>query len=150
MTTFPITRANSIEQKYSVYSSALQRKKVQSSIEKFHWSKKLRKTENFIFQSKYKSTACKRQLISICFFVSKGHFDNGTLRKVTYNLSVKNSQHFGADNLPCEIRKILPYPHFFTCNRLTVTMFKIFMLSTVKYLIFIYMLTYSVKGHLSI
>ena len=32
-----------------VYSSALQCKKVQSSIEKFHWSKKLRKTENFSF-----------------------------------------------------------------------------------------------------
>ena len=32
-----------------VYSSALQFKKVQSFIEKFHWSKKLRKTENFSF-----------------------------------------------------------------------------------------------------
>ena len=32
-----------------VYSSAQQCKKVQSSIEKFHWSKKLRKTENFTF-----------------------------------------------------------------------------------------------------
>ena len=32
-----------------VYSSALQCKKVQSSIEKFHWSKKLRKTENLSF-----------------------------------------------------------------------------------------------------
>ena len=32
-----------------VYSSAQQCKKVQSSIEKFHWSKKLRKTENFSF-----------------------------------------------------------------------------------------------------
>ena len=29
--------------------SAMQCKKVQSSIEKFHWSKKLRKTENFSF-----------------------------------------------------------------------------------------------------
>ena len=32
-----------------VYSSALQCKKIQSSIEKFHWSKKLRKTGNFSF-----------------------------------------------------------------------------------------------------
>ena len=35
--------------KILLYSSALQCKKVQSSIEKFHWSKKLRKTENFSF-----------------------------------------------------------------------------------------------------
>ena len=31
--------------KILVYSSALQRKKVQSSIEKFHWSKKLQKNK---------------------------------------------------------------------------------------------------------
>ena len=30
-----------------VYSTALQCKKVQSSTEKFHWSKKLQKTEHF-------------------------------------------------------------------------------------------------------
>ena len=35
--------------KILVYSSALQCAKVQSSIEKFHWSKKLRKTEKFSF-----------------------------------------------------------------------------------------------------
>ena len=35
--------------KILVYSSALQSKKVQSSINKFHWSKKLRKTDNFSF-----------------------------------------------------------------------------------------------------
>ena len=35
--------------KISVYSSALQCKKVQSSIEKLHRSKKLRKTENFSY-----------------------------------------------------------------------------------------------------
>ena len=35
--------------KILVYSSALQCNKVQSSIEKFHWSKQLRKTENFTF-----------------------------------------------------------------------------------------------------
>ena len=35
--------------KILLYSSALQCKKVQSYIEKFHWSKKLRKTENFSF-----------------------------------------------------------------------------------------------------
>ena len=35
--------------KILVYYSALQCKKVQSSIEKFHWLKKIRKTENFSF-----------------------------------------------------------------------------------------------------
>ena len=35
--------------KILVYSSSLKCKKVQSSIEKFHWSKKLRKTEIFSF-----------------------------------------------------------------------------------------------------
>ena len=35
--------------KILVYSSPLQCKKVQSSIEKFHWSKKIRKTVNFSF-----------------------------------------------------------------------------------------------------
>ena len=35
--------------KILVCSSALQCMKLQSSIEKFHWSKKLRKTENFSF-----------------------------------------------------------------------------------------------------
>ena len=35
--------------KILVYSSALQCKKLQSSIKKFHWPKKLRKTENFSF-----------------------------------------------------------------------------------------------------
>ena len=35
--------------KILVYSSALQWKKVQSSVAKFHWSKKLRKTENYSF-----------------------------------------------------------------------------------------------------
>ena len=35
--------------KMLVYSSALQCKEVQSSIEKFHWSRKLRKTGNFSF-----------------------------------------------------------------------------------------------------
>ena len=39
--------------KVLVYSNALQCKKGQSSIEKFHWSKKLRKTE-FFFKSKHK------------------------------------------------------------------------------------------------
>ena len=62
MTTFPLTGAschttfNCIKVIYKlnwikilVYSSALQCKKVQSSIGKFHWSKKLRKTEKFYF-----------------------------------------------------------------------------------------------------
>ena len=35
--------------KILVHSSALQCKKIQSSIEKFHWSRKLWKTENFSF-----------------------------------------------------------------------------------------------------
>ena len=35
--------------KILVYCSALQCTKVQSSVEKFHWSKKLQKTENFSF-----------------------------------------------------------------------------------------------------
>ena len=42
--------------KILVYYSALQCKKVKSSIEKFHWSKKLQKTD-FSLKSKHKSTA---------------------------------------------------------------------------------------------
>ena len=37
--------------KIIVYSIALRCKKVQSSIEKFNWSKKLRKTENLFFKA---------------------------------------------------------------------------------------------------
>ena len=60
MTTFPVTGAScqttfecsdiqtQLKKKY-VYSSALQCNKVQYSIEMFHSSKKLRKTENFSF-----------------------------------------------------------------------------------------------------
>ena len=74
--------------KILVYFSALQCKKVQSSIEKFHWSKKLRNTESFSFYLN-KSSAWKRQLISTCFFVSSCHFDNGTVHKVTHNFHLK-------------------------------------------------------------
>ena len=61
VTTFPVTVGQVVPphsiawkeisklnwKKILVYFSALQCKKVQSSIQKFHWSKKLRKTENF-------------------------------------------------------------------------------------------------------
>ena len=55
MITFPVigasyhTTFNCMKSDIQVYSTALQCTKVQSSIEKFHWSKKLRKTENFSF-----------------------------------------------------------------------------------------------------
>ena len=40
----------------------------------------------------------------------------------------ENSQYFESHNLPCEIWDNLPQRHFLTCNRLTATMFEIFML----------------------
>ena len=44
---------------------------------------------NFFCLSEIKSTIWKRQIISTCFFVPWGHFDNGTLYKVTYNFYLK-------------------------------------------------------------
>ena len=46
-----------------------------------------------------------------------------------WEVSSENSQYVWAD-LPCEIWENLPQLHSFTCNRLTATMFEIFMLST--------------------
>ena len=42
------------------------------------------------------------------------------------HFSSENSQYFGADNLPCEIWDNFPQRHFCTCNKLTATMFEIF------------------------
>ena len=55
--------------KILVYSSALQCKKVQSSIEVSLIKKITKNWIFFFFLSKHKSTAWKRQLISTCFFL---------------------------------------------------------------------------------
>ena len=46
------------------------------------------------FKSQYRSTALNRQLISTCFFVSKGHFNTGKLHKVTHNRHLKIRDRF--------------------------------------------------------
>ena len=65
----------------------------------------------------------------MCFCVLRSFWQWNTTRSYS-QFSSKNSQYFGADNLPCEIWDNLPQRHFFTCNRLTATMFDIFMLLT--------------------
>ena len=83
--------------KILVYSSALPRKKVQSSIEKFHWSKKLRKPE-FFFKSKHKSTAWKCQLVSTYFLCLKDvrlwHQLSSQLSKITCIISIMNCRFY--------------------------------------------------------
>ena len=74
--------------KISVYSCALQCKKVQSSIEKFHWSKKLRKIDNFSFNLTLSVPLESVNLFPHVFF-SQSHFDNTTLHKVTHNFHLK-------------------------------------------------------------
>ena len=56
------------------------------------------------------------------FCVLRSFWQWNTKWNTTYSQLSENSQYFGADNLPQR--------HFFTCNRLTATMFKIFMLLT--------------------
>ena len=69
-------------------SSALQCKKVQSSIEKFHRSKKLRKTGNFSFNLNIRVLFESINLF-LHVFLCQSHFDNGTLHKVTHNFHLK-------------------------------------------------------------
>ena len=101
MTTFPVTGASCHTTliawkvipklnwtKILVYSSVVQCKKVQSSIENFHWSKKLRKNEKFSFNLNIRVPLESFNLF-LHFFVSQGHFDNETLHKVTHNFYLK-------------------------------------------------------------
>ena len=74
--------------KILVYSSALQCKTKQSSIEKFHWSKKLRKAENFSFVLNMRVSLESVNLF-LHIFLCQGHFNNVTLHKVTYNFHLK-------------------------------------------------------------
>ena len=115
--------------KILVYSSTLQWKKVQSSIEKFHWSKKLRKTQNFSFNLNIRVPLESVNLFLHVFCILRTFWQWNRTQNYS-QCSSENSQYFGADNLPCEIWDNLPQRHFFTCNRLTATMFEIFMLFT--------------------
>ena len=76
--------------KILVYSSALQYKKVQSSIEKFHWSKKWRKTENFSFNLNIRLQLESVNLFLHVFFVSWGHFDNVIQFTHNFHLQIRN------------------------------------------------------------
>ena len=62
--------------------------------------------------------------------MSWGHFENGTLHKVTHNfrLKIRNILEFTA--CPVKFGTTCPRVIVFTCNRLTATMFEIFMLLT--------------------
>ena len=66
----------------------MQCKKVQSSIEKFHWSKKLRKTEIFFLNLNIRVPLESVHLF-LHVFVCQNHFDNGTPHKVTHNFHLK-------------------------------------------------------------
>ena len=110
-----------------VYSSALQCKKVQSSIVKLHWSEKWRKTEIFVFKVNIRVPLLSVNLF-LHGFVSPGHSDNGTLRKVTHNFHLKIRNILELTTCPVKFGTTCPSVIFFTCNTLTATMFEIFML----------------------
>ena len=115
--------------KILVYSSTLQCKEVQLFTEKFHWSKKLRKTENFSFNLNISVPLESVNLFLHFFCVWRSFWQWNTTWSYS-QFSSENWQYFGADNLPCEIWDNLPQRHFFTCNRLTATIFEIFILLT--------------------
>ena len=98
-----------------VQSSIYRKVKVKSkiiylyfSIEKFHWSKKLRNIQNFSFYLNIKSTNSSRQLISTCYFVSWGHFDNGMLHKVTHNFHMKIRNILALTTCPVKFETTCP------------------------------------------
>ena len=64
--------------KILVYSTALQFNKVQSSIEKFHWSKKLRKTEKFSFNWNIRVPLQRVNLFLHVFLCLKGRLNTDT------------------------------------------------------------------------
>ena len=90
MTTFLVTGA-SCHSTFNCMKSRIRNlkcKKVQSSIEKFHWSKKLRKTENFSFNLNIK-VLLESVNLYLHVFLCQGHFDNRTLHEVAHNFHLK-------------------------------------------------------------
>ena len=140
MTTFSVTGASchttfdgmksdiQIElKKKLVFSNTLLCKEVQSSIEKFHWSKKLRNTANLCFNLRIRVSL---ESFNLFLHVSCPKIIFTMQHYMKLQRASESSEYFGADNLPCEIWDNLPQRHFFTCNRLTATMFERFMLLT--------------------
>ena len=118
--------------KILVYFSALQCKKIQSSIEKFHWSKKLQKTEIFSFNLKNLKKKSKVESVNLfphvflCLKVilTMEHYIK-LLAIFIWKFAIFWSWQLALYNLG----QLAP-ASFFTCNRLTATMFEIFMLLT--------------------
>ena len=110
--------------------STQQCKKVQYSLEKSHWSKKLRKTRNFSFNLNIRVPLESVNLFLHVFCCVLSSFRQWNTTQTYSQISSENSQYFGADNLPCEILDNLSQRHCFTYNRLTANMFEIFMLLT--------------------
>ena len=78
--------------KILIYSSALQCKKVQYCVEKFHWSKKLGKTENLSFNLNIRVPLENVNLFPHVFCVLRSFWQWKTLHKVThvFHLNIHN------------------------------------------------------------
>ena len=115
--------------KILVYCSALQCKKVQSFIEKCLWLKKLRKTENFSFNLNTRVpletiNVCLRVFLCLKVILTILHYIK-VLIIFIWKFSIYRSWQPALWNLG----QLAP-ASFFTWNRLTATVFEIFMLLT--------------------
>ena len=103
----------------------MQCKKVQSSIDKFHWSNKLRKNNNLSFNLNIRVT-----LESVNLFLHVILYLKAILTmehdKVTHNFHRKIRNIFELTTWPVKLGITCPSVIFSTYNRLTANMFEIF------------------------
>ena len=111
---------NSIEQKYKFTL-------VRCNVRNYNFLQG--KTENFSFNLNIRVLLESVNLFLHVFCVLRSFWQWNTTKSYS-QFSSEHSQYFGADTWPCEIWDNLPHRHFFTCNRLTATMFEMFMLLT--------------------
>ena len=139
MTTFPVTGASChttfkcmkscIQTQFNINISLLQCKKVQSSIEKFHWSKKLRKTERFSFNLNIRVPLESVNLLLHFFLCLKVILTMKDYIKLL-TIFIWKFKIFGNWQLALWNLGQLAPASFFYFNRLTATIFQIFMLLT--------------------
>ena len=111
----------------SLISRALQCKKVQSSIENFHWSKKLRKIENFSFKLKIRVPLESVNLFLHVFLCLKVILTIEHYIKLLTIFIWKFAIFWSWQLTLWNLGQLAP-ALFFTCNRITATIVEIFIL----------------------